>query len=51
MVIYVIRKKEMASAGLRSIWKTKKYFILENMLNPLFLSKIEIFGTANNKNI
>ena len=31
MVIYVIRKKEMASAGLRSLWKTKQYFILENM--------------------
>ena len=48
-VIYVARKKEIASAGLRSIWKGKKYFILESMLKPLILSKIEIFGTANKK--
>ena len=31
MMFFVIRKKEIDSAGMRSIWKTKKYFIFENV--------------------
>ena len=49
MMTWFVRKKDISGAGLRAIWKTKKYFILDKVVKPLILNKIEFFGTTKKK--